>query len=320
MGRLSTIIFAAALAFIALPSTADDRLDDGVLTVCAEGCEFTSINEAIALIPESGGINDHYVEIHDAVHREGVEIRSGGRNFTIRAGDSVKGVQYPVIDGQSTHRILRVESGSQVGLLGIAFENGMGSTNGGAILVVGSSYLSSANCEFRGNSGDPTVTASRGGAVYVNNNNAGCIFTRCLFDSNVAARGGAVNANAFDSIIVMKSEFRGNDSTDPSYADSIVNGDGDGVFLEETTFCGEGAQISGSFDFSVDSAVTIADSCDASSAVPGDYDGDGDLDVDDLTAIREALAICVADIDGDGDVDGSDLAYVLGFWGACSAP
>ena len=34
----------------------------------------------------------------------------------------------------------------------------------------------------------------------------------------------------------------------------------------------------------------------------------------------EALGCLVADINGDGEVDGADFAYVLGYWGVCSAP
>jgi predicted outer membrane repeat protein len=58
---------------------------------------------------------------------------------------------------------------------------------------------------------------------------------------------------------------------------------------------------------------------------PGDMDGDDDVDAADFVAVRdqvgvEALGCLVADINGDGQVDGADFAYVLGYWGLCSAP
>ncbi|MBQ72321.1 MAG: hypothetical protein CMJ67_05390 [Planctomycetaceae bacterium] len=54
--------------------------------------------------------------------------------------------------------------------------------------------------------------------------------------------------------------------------------------------------------------------------IAGDYDCDGDLDLDDYLAIRIELGICAADIDGDGIVNGADLAYILGYWGICTTP
>ena len=52
----------------------------------------------------------------------------------------------------------------------------------------------------------------------------------------------------------------------------------------------------------------------------GDLDCDGDVDLDDRIAMNELLGLCAADIDGDGEVNGADFAYVLGYWGVCSAP
>ncbi|MDG2132615.1 MAG: hypothetical protein P8J88_03920 [Phycisphaerales bacterium] len=348
-GRVLALIAVVALHPVASPAFGDDRLDDFILTVCADGCEFTSINDAIALVPEGGGIADYDIEIHDAVHREGAEIRTDGKNFTIVAlGDPVKGDR-AVIDGQSAHRIMRVESGSQVGVLGLAFENGVGSTNGGAILVTGSSLLACSRSDFRNNSGDPTISNSRGGAIYVNNSSASCSFSNCLFEYNAAARGGGIYGNAFDFFEISQSEFVGNESTDTSYADSIVNAIASNVLLRKTTLCGNGRQIEGQFSFQTSGDVTIANSCDTSSGIPGDLDDDGDYDEDDariamadfgitegtpgdmdgdddadvadFALLRNQIGVdnlgCTgSDINGDGTVDGADLAYILSFWGA----
>ena len=35
---------------------------------------------------------------------------------------------------------------------------------------------------------------------------------------------------------------------------------------------------------------------------------------------RQPLDMARGDVNGDGKVDGADLAYVLGYWGVCSAP
>ena len=62
--------------------------------------------------------------------------------------------------------------------------------------------------------------------------------------------------------------------------------------------------------------------------VVGDHNFDGEYDEDDaadFVAVRnqvgvKALGCLVADIDGDGEVDGAVFAYILGYWGLCSAP
>jgi hypothetical protein len=54
--------------------------------------------------------------------------------------------------------------------------------------------------------------------------------------------------------------------------------------------------------------------------IPGDIDGDGDVDVDDLMALIAAYGSscsgCPEDIDGDGDVDVDDLMILLGNYGS----
>ena len=56
--------------------------------------------------------------------------------------------------------------------------------------------------------------------------------------------------------------------------------------------------------------------------VPGDFDGDGDFDEDDVRAgmdvfgITEASA-CLADLNGDGQVDGGDMGLLIAAWGPC---
>jgi hypothetical protein len=51
--------------------------------------------------------------------------------------------------------------------------------------------------------------------------------------------------------------------------------------------------------------------------VPGDLDGDGDVDGADLGALLGSWGACTcpADLDGDGAVTGADLGILLGAWG-----
>ena len=51
------------------------------------------------------------------------------------------------------------------------------------------------------------------------------------------------------------------------------------------------------------------------SFVPGDYDGDGDHDIDDYNASGAALGLCAADANRDSIVDFGDLLIVINDWG-----
>jgi hypothetical protein len=51
--------------------------------------------------------------------------------------------------------------------------------------------------------------------------------------------------------------------------------------------------------------------------VPGDFNGDGVVNGDDLGTLLAnwgACASCPADLNGDGFVDGNDLGQLLGLW------
>ena len=51
--------------------------------------------------------------------------------------------------------------------------------------------------------------------------------------------------------------------------------------------------------------------------IPGDVDGDGDIDQDDWTALSDQLGICLGDLDGNGVVNGIDMGILLTAWGVC---
>ena len=72
------------------------------------------------------------------------------------------------------------------------------------------------------------------------------------------------------------------------------------------------------FDVRVDNirfAACLAPGC------PGDLDGNGRVDGEDLTRLLGVWGACgeacPEDLDGDGSADGADLAILLGFWGPC---
>jgi predicted outer membrane repeat protein len=332
-GRLAAV-FTGVVSIVAAPVWGGDPLADGILTVGASGFEFTSINDAIDAIPGAAAMADYTIQVHDANHREGAEILTDGKNFKL-SGVVGRSGEYPVLDGQDTHRILRVMSGSEVSISDLAFEDGLGNSNGGAVLLINGSTLSFNEVRFRNNAGE------RGGAIYVNNSNAELSCYDVDFDSNTGTIGGAVMTNLCQSATFERCAFTSNVGTDADYGDVIHNSDETNlVILKTTDVCGSNRPFSGSVSFSA--RLIIEESCE--DPVAGDYDGDGDLDADDhaaigvalgisgdtdgdgdvdsddYTALRDQLGICAADIDGDGMVDATDLAYILGYWGGCSAP
>ena len=49
--------------------------------------------------------------------------------------------------------------------------------------------------------------------------------------------------------------------------------------------------------------------------IPGDLNGDGQVNGEDLAVLLGSWSTPANDIDGDGTVDGIDLAILLGNWG-----
>ncbi|MHC4986090.1 MAG: PEP-CTERM sorting domain-containing protein [Planctomycetota bacterium] len=46
-------------------------------------------------------------------------------------------------------------------------------------------------------------------------------------------------------------------------------------------------------------------------SVPGDFDGDGDVDTNDIDLLCDNLGDAAYDLDGDGDADGDDFVYLI---------
>lgn len=67
--------------------------------------------------------------------------------------------------------------------------------------------------------------------------------------------------------------------------------------------------------------LPVSAECDVVAGVPGDLDGDFDVDGGDLGLMLGAWGLCAdcdacpPDLDGDCDVDGGDLGLLLGSWG-----
>ena len=98
--------------------------------------------------------------------------------------------------------------------------------------------------------------------------------------------------------------------------DAAVNKDG-GEY--RTTFWGFPLEAVPSADDRTDLVQTILDWCDGLAGCPGDIDGDGVVDTEDLLALLAAWGEAggPADINKDGIVNTADLLLLLAAWGPC---
>lgn len=191
----------AALAVV-LAGTASAE----TITVCSKGCDYTSINAAIAAA-SSGDI----IQLAGETYQEGVEIDTLGKAITLRGTVDADGVPTSVLDGQGMHRVVVCQSAEFVDT---RFENLIirdGAADRGAGMANLATSPTIMNCVFEGN-----VASDRGGGLYINNgapvvsccdflvNSAsdlgGAIYVRnsrpvileSVFEANVAGRGGAI--------------------------------------------------------------------------------------------------------------------------------
>jgi hypothetical protein len=86
---------------------------------------------------------------------------------------------------------------------------------------------------------------------------------------------------------------------------------------------GEGSVVEAGIDaFSISTVSCDGDNGGGDDGVPGDVNGDGFVDGQDLSIVLgfwgvcEDISDCPGDLDGDGTVTGTDLSIVLGFWGS----
>ena len=123
-----------------------------------------------------------------------------------------------------------------------------------------------------------------GGGIYCDSDNA--LLTNCTIRSNHAPTGGGLGAWN------PAAELQGN---------TICDNTNDQV----------------SAGFRDRGGNEISEDC-----CPGDFDGNGVVDGQDLALLlaewNDCAGDCVADLNGDGAVDGADMALLLARWGGCN--
>lgn len=169
------ITAAATAILLASASHAD------TITVCASGCEYTSINTAI-LVANEGDI----LKLHDETYMEGIVIDTLGKAITIRGATDKSGAPASILDGDNSHLVLACQNSETNATV---FEN-LAIQNGHAIYGGGMNNSNSSptvtNCTFTGNS-----AVNSGGGMY-NDNNSSPTLTNCTFTDSSAHSGGGM--------------------------------------------------------------------------------------------------------------------------------
>lgn len=190
-------------------------------TVCASGCNHTTIAAAVA-----ASVSGDIIHVNTALHTEnGITITN--KNLTIKGnGIAATTLQGHASRATAANRIFTIVGSSAITIEDIKIQHGYGNASnayGGAFSIDNVTGNFSANrVHFYRNDGFPVSNSNNGGAIY-GTVNAGQTITinNCIFEENIAsaaaggARGGAIAFGALGagSVIVSNSTFLNNTTT-----------------------------------------------------------------------------------------------------------
>ena len=103
-------------------------------TVCDSGCDFTSINAAIAAANDGD-----VIQLQATVYSEGLVIKTLGKAIKIKGATDADGGPASIIDGGGTHRVLKCISGESRGTIfqNLVIRNGLNPNYGGGCTSAG---------------------------------------------------------------------------------------------------------------------------------------------------------------------------------------
>ncbi len=208
--RTTSVI--AFLSVLATSATAE------TITVCEEGCDFTSINAAIA-----ASTDGDVIQLSAETYAEGATIDSLGKAITLRGATDKAGSPVTILEGGNTSGESVLDGGNPNGIRVLichsgetdatVFENlvirngfavgNFGGPNGGGGMYNGGSSPTVANCVFENNQ------AVYGGGGMFNENGSDPTVIDCVFRNNQASRGGGM-LNQFSSPTLEGCVFTGN--------------------------------------------------------------------------------------------------------------
>ena len=218
VASLPIVFFAMAAVFSSASSSSAEEI-----TVCQVGCDFSSVNAAIAAA-DPGDV----IAISAGRHFEGSVIDTLGKAITLRGVEDVDGDGVPetILDGGDSHRVIICQTGESVETRfeSLVIEHGRTtSPSGGGGMYNKACSPTFSGCFFRDNQatgggggminafgGDPVLqnctfienSAPLGGGMC--NDQGNPVLTGCLFSNNTASRDGGAMFN-LDSHVTLTS-------------------------------------------------------------------------------------------------------------------
>ncbi|MAB71982.1 MAG: hypothetical protein CMJ54_05705, partial [Planctomycetaceae bacterium] len=189
---------------LALPGISSLTAAAEMISVCAEGCDHTSINAAIATARDGD-----VIQLSAETYAEGSVISTDGKAITLRGVLDERGAPASVLDGAGSHRVLICEHGEDSGTVfeNLVIRNGENDIGGGMYNDFSSPTLT--NCTFTGN-----TAGDDGGGM--SNHVGSPMLTDCTFMNNSSIFSGGGMHNEFSHPILIRCTFADN-SADNEY-------------------------------------------------------------------------------------------------------
>ncbi len=306
MHRTLTIVALALAGLFACttsPATAD------TITVCASGCDYTSIRTAI-----NNASDGDVIQLAAETYIEGgtIEIDADIELTIIGEVDSA-GDPATIISGNNQRRVMFITAGTvrfeDLQIVSGRVTGGTCAAGGGARIDDGDTSF--VNCWIRdcyaSSTGPFGVQCGSGGGLAVFGTGSlrleGCRFEDNSTDLNTRL---SLRVEIIDCVFTAYLEISFPNDASPIWV------------FDEAPIAGD---LDGDGDYDEDDARIAMADFGITEGTPGDMDGDDDADVADFALLRNQIGVdklgCVgSDINGDGTVNGADLAYILSFWGA----
>ncbi len=187
---LPRLLMGAATLLAGMASSAVSE----TITVCADGCDHTSIIEAVA-VASDGDV----ILLAAETFQEGGEIQIAGKRLTITGSLDDEGGPATRILGDDTHRLLQVTGKGASGTLleNISFERGRTAhTDEGGAGLLSDPPIECFNCRFIDNVAGAMGggTSNRGGGSRGPIHHEGCVFL-----NNAAFYGGGSTGGSYSN-------------------------------------------------------------------------------------------------------------------------
>ncbi len=109
--------------FFCLAAFAQPRLHAEVISVCREGCDYTSINDAISVATDGD-----VIKLSSEVYTEGSTIDLQGKSLSIEGELGSDGVPSTILDGENSYQVVSMVGSQSVVLKNLWLTRGSASS------------------------------------------------------------------------------------------------------------------------------------------------------------------------------------------------